>query len=169
MLRSLFFSPDGGEGDAPVPTGATESADGQLLERLVERLDQREAQRLATLRADLNASIDDRLGQTRAVLAGERIAAALHAAADSAGAHDLDTVDRLIDRAGIGVDQAGAVTGVAEALARLKQAKPFLFGAPRPTGGTAKAPPPSAAKAKSARDLSPAEWQAEKKRLGVHR
>jgi hypothetical protein len=167
MLRSLFFSPDGGEGDAPAPVGAADTADGQLLERLVERLDRRDAQRLATLRADLNASIDERLGQTRAALAAERVTAALHAAADGAGAHDLDTVDRLVDRTGIGLGEAGAVTGVAEALARLKQAKPFLFGAPRPTGGTAKVPPPAAVKAKSARDLSPAEWQAEKKRLGV--
>ncbi|MEI9983501.1 MAG: hypothetical protein WDN69_10010 [Aliidongia sp.] len=75
----------------------------------------------------------------------------------------------LVERTGFVLDESGAVSGVAEAVAALKAAKPFLFGQRRPTGGTAKAPKPGEAKPRSAKDLTPAEWQAEKRRLGVRR
>jgi|GEM_PF-6713518 hypothetical protein len=165
MQRPPLPSPEGGEGGTPASEPAA-SGDG-LFERLAGQLDQRDAQLLETMRAEITASIAERLTRSGEA-AGERtITQALRAAVDAAGGHDFEIIDRLIGRDGIGVDEAGTVSGVAEAIARLKQAKPFLFGAQHSTGGTAKTPRPAAPRTKSARDFSPTEWQAEKKRLGV--
>jgi Phage minor structural protein GP20 len=171
MPRTLFLSPDGGEGGAPpAPAQNDDTAGGKLFERLVGQLDKRDAQLLETLRAEVTASIDARLktGSDAAEAAARRaIALALGAAAEEAGAHDVETVERLVASDAITVDAAGTISGVKEAIAALKAAKPFLFGARRPTGGTARTPRPGEPKPKSARDLTPAEWQAEKRRLGV--
>jgi hypothetical protein len=167
MLRTLFLSPEGGEGGAPPPAPEPDIAGGKLFERLVGQLDKRDAQLLETLRAEVTASIDARL-KSGGDAAGKRaIALALGAAAEEAGAHDLETIERLVAPDAITVDAAGTVSGVKEAIAALKAAKPFLFGARRPSGGTARTPRPGEPKPKSARDLTPAEWQAEKRRLGV--
>jgi hypothetical protein len=170
MLRSLFLSPEGGEGGATAPD--PDNPGGKLFERLVGQLDKRDAQLLEALRAEVTASIDARLkSRSETVLAAHKqaITAALRASAEAAGAHDVETIDRLIDRDAVTVDEAGTVLGVDEALAALKKSKPFLFGTQRSTGGTAKTPRPVAPRSKSAKDLTPAEWQAEKKRLGVRR
>jgi hypothetical protein len=168
MLRTLFLSPEGGEGGATAPD--PDNAGGKLFERLVGQLDKRDAQLLETLRTEIVASIDQRLksgGEIDAVANKRAITAALRAAAEETGAHDFELVDRLITRDAITMDEAGSISGVDEAVAALKKAKPFLFAATRSTGGTAKTPRPAASRSKSAKDLTPAEWQAEKKRLGV--
>ena len=123
-------------------------------------------------RAEVTASINERLksrSETALAAHQQAITTALHALAEQAGAHDVETIERLIDRDAVTVDEAGTVLGVDEAIAALKKSKPFLFGTQRSTGGTAKTPRPVAPRSKSAKDLTPAEWQAEKKRLGVRR
>lgn len=160
MSGNLIPSPDGDGGAPPSPAPSPSG----LFERLVGHLDKRDQHLLETVRAETAASIDAKLQDHRAGAAAQQaLTLALHAAAEEAGALDVETVDRLIDRHGVAVDAAGAKAAVE----RLKAAKPFLFGRNRPTGGTAKAPKPGDAKARSAKDLSPTEWLAEKRRLGV--
>jgi hypothetical protein len=168
MTPPPFQPPEGGEGAVP-PALAPDDAGG-LLERLVGQLDQRDARLMEVLRGEMAASIETRMKDRGGPAEGVRnqaLALALRLAAEEAGAHDVEIVDRLVDRHGVVVDEAGAVTGIREAVERLKSAKPFLFGRRRPTGGTAKAPKPGEVRTRSARDLTPAEWQAEKRRLGV--
>jgi hypothetical protein len=163
MSGNLIPAPNGDGGAAP----AAEHPAG-LFERLVGHLDRRDQHLLETMRAETAASIDAKLQDRQAgAVPQQAMALALHAAAEAAGAHDVETVDRLIDRQGVAIDNQGAVAGAKEAVERLKAAKPFLFGRNQPTGGTAKAPKPGDIKARSAKDLTPAEWLAEKRRLGV--
>jgi hypothetical protein len=173
MLRTLFLSPEGGEdGARPAPAQNADLVTGGLFERLVGHLDKRDAQLLETLRAEVVASVEERLkghGDLIEIADRRTISMALREAAEEAGAHDFETIDRLIARDALAVDDTGIVSGVKEAIEALKAAKPFLFDQRQSTGGTAKTPKPGEVKHRSAKDLTPAEWQAELRRLGVRR
>jgi hypothetical protein len=112
------------------------------------------ARKLAALEADMAAR----------VLRAEMKVHALRA-----GMVDLDGL-KLLDMGGLVLDERGEVAGGAAAMAALRRAKPWLFGAGDAGGGAstsslAAAPPPQAPRAKLATEMGEAEWQAARAEL----
>ncbi len=79
---------------------------------------------------------------------------------------NVDRVLRLLDDAGISVDDAGAVKGIDEAVAKIKTDFAALFKAPS-SSSMGRAPAPSDPKAPDVRTLDGPAYLAEKKRLGL--
>lgn len=87
------------------------------------------------------------------------IGAELRAEATKAGMVDLDALVMLdADKSGVKLGDDGAVIGAAEALAALKVAKPFLFGAVK-TGNT-ETPRAGQPEHKTASQMTDAEYKA---------
>lgn len=86
------------------------------------------------------------------------IDAELKVSAIKAGIVDLDGL-KLIDRSSLKITDAGQVEGVDDLIAKTKEAKPYLFGAPVPGGNSNPANPPRKQpnEPKLAKDMTDAE------------
>jgi hypothetical protein len=92
--------------------------------------------------------------------ANERlIRAELKAEAVRAGMIDLDGL-KLIDPGEISLDQKGEVADAAAILAKLKRAKPWLFGNAASSSAAANPPRPEPPRMRHASELSHEEWLA---------
>lgn len=98
-------------------------------------------------------------GQTQARV----IAAELRAEAVRAGMIDMDGL-KLVDTAGLTLDESGAVPGAAALMVRLRHSKPWLFAAPS-SSSAAPAPPANPPRAKLATEMSVEEWRAARNEL----
>ena len=76
---------------------------------------------------------------------------------------DLDGL-KLADLSTVKLNEAGDVEGAEELMAAMKKAKPYLFGAAN-TGNPKDPPPPNDPKAKNAKDMTDAEYQAARRAL----
>ncbi len=92
-----------------------------------------------------------------AALRGKLVQAELRTAAARAGMIDLDGV-KLVDTAGLAVNEAGELPDGAEIMQRLRQEKPWLFGRSS-SSSPAVAPRASPPKAKTAMEMSVDEWR----------
>ena len=92
-----------------------------------------------------------------AALRGKLVQAELRTAAARAGMIDLDGV-KLVDTAGLALNEAGELPGGAEIMLRLRQEKPWLFGRSS-SSSPAVAPRASPPKAKTAMEMSVEEWR----------
>ena len=130
--------------------------------------------RIAAKEAEAKAAgiAESERARADAAIAAEReasrksvIRAKLEAHAVKAGIVDLDGL-QLADLSAVTLDDAGRLQGGEAALAALKESKPWLFGATGTTSTPVAAPKGAETKPKSAKDMGPQEWEAEKKRLG---
>ncbi|MEQ1694769.1 MAG: hypothetical protein ABL901_02915 [Hyphomicrobiaceae bacterium] len=140
--------------------------------KLAAEVQAREAA-VAAVKAEYEAKIVDAVNTARGEGTSMLTRIKLEAEAQAAGLLDLDTLSLLnAADAGIKVDSKGVVTGVAEAIAAFKKAKPTLFKAEsetekKTTTSTTQTPTPKSGDGKSARDMTDDEWKAEMKRLNV--
>jgi hypothetical protein len=87
------------------------------------------------------------------------VQADLKAAAIQAGMVDLDGL-KLIDMGEVRLSEAGEVVDAGGVLAKLKRAKPYLFGGGMSSSAAATAPRPEPARVRHANELTHAEWVA---------
>lgn len=123
---------------------------------------------LAALKGEYEGKITatEKAAAERAEAARERVMRAdLRVAAKDAGMVDLDGL-KLLDTATLKLGDDGSVQNAAEALAALKQAKPWAFGQAS-TSSPAQAPKADAGKTKLFKDMTPEEQAAWKRGVGV--
>lgn len=95
------------------------------------------------------------------------IRAELKAEAIKAGIVDLDGLS-LADLSGVKIDENGEVVGGKEAIEKLKESKPYLFGTKKSTSSKDEPPKPKdQGQPKSARDMDKDEWKKKKRELGL--
>jgi len=87
------------------------------------------------------------------------IRAELKAEAIRAGMIDLDGL-KLLDAGSVKLNEQGELQDGAAVLARLKRAKPWLFGAPASSSAAATPPRPEPPRIRHANEMSHDEWQA---------
>ena len=109
----------------------------------------------------------DELGDASAEIAALRarlVQAELRTEAVRAGMVDLDGV-RLLDASGLSLGPDG-VEGAAELVARMREAKPWLFGRGGASSSSAgRAPRAAPPRAKTAMEMSEEEWRAARAEL----
>ncbi len=130
--------------------------------------EQEQAAKAAKEAADKAAS-DATAKIAEATTAAEQrvIRAEIKAAAVKAGMIDLDGL-KMLDLSGVKLDENGEVIGADELLADAKKAKPYLFGDAK-TSSTSKAPEPKAPAPINALEMTDAEFEAAKAKLGSRR
>ena len=106
-------------------------------------------------RAEAAEAALDRL-QTEA--GAKLIRAELKAEAVRAGMIDLDGL-KLVDASEVQLNELGEVQDAGALVARLKRAKPWLFGVGRSSSAAANPPRPEPPRARHANELSHEEWQ----------
>lgn len=125
-----------------------------------------EAQKAKEAAEAAERAASEKIAEASAAAERRIVTAELRAEAIKAGMVDLDGLKLLdIEKAGVKLNAAGDVEGAAEALAKMKEAKPYLFGQQR-TGNTDR-PPPGNPTPKKATEMTDDEWRAEMKRLGM--
>jgi hypothetical protein len=87
------------------------------------------------------------------------VQAELKAEAIRAGMVDLDGL-KLLDLAEVKLTETGEVAEAAQVLAKLKRAKPWLFGGAMSSSAAANAPRPEPPRTRHANELSHEEWRA---------
>lgn len=92
-----------------------------------------------------------------AALRAKLLQAELRTAAARAGMIDLDGI-KLVDMSGLSVNEAGELAEAPEIMARLKQAKPWLFGRGS-SSSPAIAPRATPPKPKTAMEMTVDEWR----------
>lgn len=92
-----------------------------------------------------------------AALRAKLLQAELRTAAARAGMIDLDGI-KLVDMSGLSVNEAGELAEAPETMARLKQAKPWLFGRGS-SSSPAIAPRATPPKPKTAMEMTVDEWR----------
>jgi hypothetical protein len=92
----------------------------------------------------------------------------LKVAAKDAGMVDLDGL-KLLDTGELKVNDDGDVENAAEVLAKLKEAKPYLFGNPSNTSSPNNAPPAKKPDNKKGMDMDDAEWKQKQRELQMGR
>ncbi len=113
-------------------------------------------------------SADAKVGEAQKVADQRIIRAELKTAALKAGMVDLDGL-KLADLTAIKLDEKGEVVGAEELMKSLKEAKPYLFGAPATTTTTTTiAPKKEPAKPFDARKATPEEVSAQARKLGLN-
>lgn len=108
------------------------------------------------LRAHAEA-LERRLQELEGRRAEQLIDAELRVEAVRAGMVDLDGL-KLVDRAGLRLDEAGAVSGAAGVMVALRRDKPWLFGAQSSSRGVP-VPPSAPLRTKLATEMSLEEWR----------
>lgn len=99
------------------------------------------------------------LGQARAEANARLIRAELKAEALRVGMVDLDGL-KLLDTTEVRLTEAGEVADAAGLLAKLKRAKPWLFGNAVSSSSAAQPPRPEPPRVRHANELSHEEWVA---------
>ena len=99
------------------------------------------------------------LAESQAKATERLVRAELKAEAVRAGMVDLDGL-KLIDLGEVGLNQNGEVADAATILAKLKRAKPWLFGNAASSSAAANPPRPEPPKMRHASELSHEEWLA---------
>jgi hypothetical protein len=112
---------------------------------------------------DRTAELERRLAELEAASNARVIRAELKAEAVRAGMVDLDGL-KLIDAAGLRLDEDGNLIGAAEVMRQMRRAKPWLFGGAN-TSSTSSAPPKELPRPKLATEMTYDEWQAAKAEL----
>lgn len=112
---------------------------------------------------DRSAELERRLAELEAASHARVIRAELKAEAVRAGMVDLDGL-KLIDTAGLRLDEDGNLIGAAELMRQMRRAKPWLFGGAN-TSSTSSAPPKEPPRPKLATEMTYDEWQAAKAEL----
>lgn len=194
LRNRICFAPDDGGSPAPAPApvpqpapAAPQSPATFTREYVTELREEAKTYRLAaeaakTAAAEAKAAADAAIAAAKAAeekaaadaeaakaaattSANDRIIRAeLKAEAIKAGMVDLDGL-KLADLSAVKLDDAGNVTGAAEMLAALKEAKPYLFTA-APVHSSQPNPPPPApgtVPAKTAREMTKEEYEAAKR------
>lgn len=90
------------------------------------------AARVAELEAELHAA-REQASTLESRWRASAVSGALSLALQQAGCRDVEGALRLLDPAGVALDEAGAVTGVAEAVAALQRTRGYFF-TPRTQG-----------------------------------
>ena len=117
---------------------------------------------LDAAKAESEIKITEALHNAKTAADARVVNAELKALAIKAGMIDLDGL-KLADVTGIKLGADGNVEGGEEMLAKLKEAKPYLFGAGKGgTSATTAPPKPDDGKPKPVKDMTPAEYQAVK-------
>lgn len=98
------------------------------------------------------------LNRLQAEASEKLIRAELKAEAVKAGMIDLDGL-KLLDASELRLSDSGEVVDAGTLLARLKRAKPWLFGAGASSSAAAHPPRPEPPRARHANELSHEEWQ----------
>ncbi len=111
----------------------------------------------------LQAALEERLAALEAQMRERLLRAELKAHALRAGMIDLDGL-KLVETAGLTLDDRGEVVGAETLMATLRRAKPWLFGHAS-TSSAASVPPAQPPRAKLATEMTDAEWQASKAEL----
>ena len=115
-----------------------------------------------------SADLEGRVTETEKRANERIIRAELKASALKAGMVDLDGL-KLADLSTVKLNEAGEVEGADELMKALKEAKPYLFATTQSTSNTSKAPPKKDdSKPKTAKDMTPEEWKAEKRKHGLN-
>ena len=104
-------------------------------------------------------SAEAALSRVQAEAEARLIRAELKAEALRAGMVDLDGL-KLLDAADLRLTDTGEVADAPAVLARLKRAKPWLFGLAMSSSAAANPPRPEAPRTRHANDLSHEEWVA---------
>jgi hypothetical protein len=112
---------------------------------------------------DRTAELERRLAELEAASSARVMRAELKAEAVRAGMIDLDGL-KLIDTAGLRLDDNGNLVGGAELMRQMRRAKPWLFGGAN-TSSTSSAPPKEPPRPKLATEMTYDEWQAAKAEL----
>jgi hypothetical protein len=97
------------------------------------------------------------LGKVRADADARLIRAELKAEAIRAGMVDLDGL-KLLDIADVQINEHGDIPDAAARLAKLKRAKPWLFGGAVSSSAAANPPRPEPPRTRHANELSHEEW-----------
>jgi hypothetical protein len=97
------------------------------------------------------------LAEAQKQAAEKLLRAELKAEAIQAGMIDLDGI-KLIDLSEVTISETGEVVDAAAVLAKLKRAKPWLFGQGRSSSAAAHAPRPEPPRVRHANELSHEEW-----------
>ncbi len=118
----------------------------------------------AAKKATDDAAVKITEANTRA--ADRIIRAELKAVAISHGMVDLDGL-KLADLTKIKLDDDGEVVGAEDLMKALKESKPYLFKEGKSSSSTEVPPKKKDDSKKGARDMTPEEWKAEKKKLGM--
>lgn len=93
-----------------------------------------------------------------AALRAKLLQAELRTAAARAGMIDLDGV-KLVDMAGLRVNDAGELVEAGEVMSRLREQKPWLFGRPSNSSSASVVPRATPPKPKTAMDMTVDEWR----------
>ncbi len=117
---------------------------------------------LAELRARADA-LEHQLAATRAETEARLVRAELKAEAIRAGIVDLDGL-KLIDLSGMKLSRSGELEDAGNILSRLRQAKPWLFGAAS-SSSPATPPPAQPPRKKLATEMTDAEYRAARAEL----
>ncbi len=102
-------------------------------------------------------SAEAALVQSQSEANARLVRAELKAEAVKAGMVDLDGL-KLLELADVRLTEDGEVAGAAELLARLKRAKPWLFGVAASSSSLVNPPRPEPARIRHANELSHDEW-----------
>ena len=191
LLASVAMSPDGGGSPAPAPAPAPTPAPVPADDPNEASLTAAELRTMLREKRRAESGLRDRLREaenaretalaaaealktehTTALTAAQEAADARHIKAElrmeatKAGIVDLDGLALMdLKTAGVKIDKEGNITGAAEAIAKLKETKPFLFAGTGSTSNPGTPPKPAPSGAKKANEMSPEEWRAERARL----
>ena len=130
-----------------------------------------EAERIAKeatdkAKADLEAA-ENKVKEAATAAEQRIIRAEMKAAAIKAGMVDLDGL-KLADLSSVKLNEAGEVEGADELMTKLKEAKPYLFASNQSTSNPGQKPPKKDdSKPKTAKEMTPEEWKAEKRKHGL--
>jgi hypothetical protein len=166
LMNPRTYAPSDATTAPPAPPPAPPEPEKVYTADYVRRL-RNEAETLrqetAAAKADADAAktaAEGRVAELTTAANVRIVRAELRAEAIRAGIVDLDGLALLDpEKSGVKLADDGSVTGAAEALAALKQAKPYLFGTPANTGNT-QAPKPGEQKPKRATEMTAAEYAA---------
>ena len=108
-------------------------------------------------------TLERQLAETEERAKARIVHAELKAEAVRAGMIDLDGL-KLLDPSGIGLTEAGEVEGAAALMAKLRDAKPWLFGG-QSSSSRAAAPPAQKPRQKLATEMTAEEYRAARAEL----
>jgi hypothetical protein len=135
--------------------------------RLRAQAAEKEKEAAAEAAAKASKEAEEKIAAAATAANARLIRAEIKAIALKAGIVDVDGL-ALADLSNVKFDDKGDLVGGEEAIDALRKSKPYLFT--KTTSSTGSQPPPAGSKGgdkKTAKDMTDAEWAAEKKKLGI--